>query len=34
MRIVDKDSRIKLDELSKMAEEMFGDLVKAVAGRE
>jgi hypothetical protein len=34
MRIVDKDSRIKLDELSKMAEEMFGDPVKAVAGRE
>ena len=30
MRIVDKNSRIKLDELSKMAEEMFGDLVKAV----
>ena len=30
MRIVDKSSRIKLDELSKMAEEMFGDLVKAV----
>lgn len=30
MRIVDNTSRIKLDELSKMAEETFGDLVKAV----
>ena len=29
MRIVDNNSRIKLDELSKMAEEMFGDFVKA-----
>jgi hypothetical protein len=30
MRVVDRNSRIKLDELLKMAEEMFGDLVKAV----
>jgi hypothetical protein len=30
MRIVDRNSRIKLDELKKMAEDMFGDLVKAV----
>ena len=30
MRIVDQNSRIKLEELSKMAEDMFGDLVKAV----
>ena len=30
MQIVDNNSRIKLDELKKMAEEMFGDLVKAV----
>ena len=30
MRIVDNNNRIKLDELSKMAEDMFGDLVKAV----
>ena len=30
MRIVDSSNRIKLDELSKMAEDMFGDLVKAV----
>lgn len=30
MRIVDSNNRIKLDELSKMAEDMFGDLVKAV----
>ena len=30
MRIVDKGSRIALDKLSEMAEEMFGDLVKAV----
>ena len=30
MRIVDKNKPIGLDELSKMAEEMFGDFVKAV----
>ena len=30
MRMVDEDNRIGLDELSKMAEEMFGDFVKAV----
>jgi hypothetical protein len=30
MQTVDGNSRIKLDELSKMAEAMFGDLVKAV----
>ena len=30
MRIVDNNSRIKLDELSKMAEDMFGDFVKVV----
>lgn len=30
MQIVDNNSRIKLDELKKMAEQMFGDLVKAV----
>jgi hypothetical protein len=30
MRIVNSDSRIKLDELTKMAEGTFGDLVKAV----
>jgi hypothetical protein len=30
MRIVNQGSRIKLEELSKMAEDMFGDLVKAV----
>ncbi len=30
MRIVDNSNRIKLDDLSKMAEDMFGDLVKAV----
>ncbi len=30
MRIVDNNNRIKLNELSKMAEDMFGDLVKAV----
>jgi hypothetical protein len=30
MRIVDPNNRITLDELSKMAEDMFGDLVKAV----
>ena len=30
MRIVNSTSRIKLGELSRMAEEMFGDLVKAV----
>jgi hypothetical protein len=30
MRIVDSNNRTKLDELSKMAEDMFGDLVKAV----
>jgi hypothetical protein len=30
MRIVDRHNRIKLDELQKMAEDMFGDLVKAV----
>ncbi len=30
MRIVDRNSRIMLHELSKMAEAMFGDLVKAV----
>jgi len=30
MRIVDNDNRIMLDELLKMAEDMFGDLVKAV----
>jgi hypothetical protein len=29
MQIVDNNNRIKLDELSKMAEDMFGDLVKA-----
>jgi hypothetical protein len=29
MRIVDSSNPIKLDELSKMAEDMFGDLVKA-----
>jgi hypothetical protein len=29
MRIVDSNNRIKLDELAKMAEDMFGDLVKA-----
>jgi hypothetical protein len=30
MRMVDHSSRIRLDELKKMAEDMFGDLVKAV----
>jgi hypothetical protein len=30
MRIVDEKDRIKLDELRKMAEDMFGDFVKAV----
>jgi hypothetical protein len=30
MRTVDSNNRIKVDELSKMAEDMFGDLVKAV----
>ena len=30
MLIVDTDHRIRLDELSEMAEAMFGDLVKAV----
>ena len=30
MRTVDTNNKIKLDELSKMAEDMFGDLVKAV----
>ena len=30
MRVVNQNSRIKLEELSKMAEDMFGDLVKAV----
>jgi hypothetical protein len=30
MRIVDRENRISLDELQKMAEAMFGDLVKAV----
>jgi hypothetical protein len=30
MLIIDKNRRIRLDELSKMAEDMFGDLVKAV----
>jgi hypothetical protein len=30
MRIVDINCQIRLDELSKMAENMFGDLVKAV----
>jgi hypothetical protein len=30
MRIVDLNNRIKLEELSKMAEDMFGDLVKGV----
>ncbi len=30
MRIVDRDHPITLDELRKMAAEMFGDLVKAV----
>lgn len=30
MRMVDNNNRIKLDELSKMAEATFGDLVKAV----
>ena len=30
MRIVDQSNRIKLYELSKMAGDMFGDLVKAV----
>ena len=30
MRIVDLSNRIKLEELSKMAEDMFGDLVKGV----
>jgi hypothetical protein len=30
MRIVDRNNRINLDELQKMAENMFGDLVKAV----
>jgi hypothetical protein len=30
MRIVDRNSRIMIHELSKMAEAMFGDLVKAV----
>ncbi len=30
MRIVDNNNRINLDELSKMAEDMFGDLVKSV----
>jgi len=30
MRIVDQHNRIKLDELQKMAQDMFGDLVKAV----
>jgi hypothetical protein len=30
MRTVDSNNRIKLDELSKMADAMFGDLVKAV----
>ena len=29
MQIVDNNSRVKLDELRKMAEETFGDLVKA-----
>ncbi len=30
MRIVDNNNRIKLDELSTLAEHLFGDLVKAV----
>jgi hypothetical protein len=30
MRIIDHQNRISLDELRKMAEAMFGDLVKAV----
>jgi hypothetical protein len=30
MRIVDEKDRIKLDELRKMAEDLFGDFVKAV----
>jgi hypothetical protein len=30
MRTVDSSNRIKLDELAKMADDMFGDLVKAV----
>jgi hypothetical protein len=30
MRIVDKENRVNRDELSKMAAEMFGDLVKGV----
>ena len=30
MRMVDTNNRIRLDKLSKMAEDMFGDPVKAV----
>ena len=30
MRMVDPNNRIQLEELSRMAEDMFGDLVKAV----
>ena len=30
MQIVDNNNRIKLEELSQMADDMFGDLVKAV----
>ncbi len=30
MRTVDSNNRIRLEELSKMAEDMFGDLVKGV----
>ena len=30
MRIVDLDNKIKIDELSNLAEDMFGDLVKGV----